>query len=91
MPTCGTSSSKRFPLVDDVDDHATREADRCGVDDDSSRGSAPDGERVLLEGPHSRLKELQLVLRVAWEFIAGFRTKCNRCYKCVTRVTSRPA
>ncbi len=35
------------------------------------RGSA---ERVLLEGPHSRLKELRLVLRVAWEFIAGFRT-----------------
>ena len=35
---------------------------------------APDGERVLLEGPHSRLKELRLVLRVAWEFIAGFRT-----------------
>jgi uncharacterized protein (TIGR00730 family) len=29
---------------------------------------------VLLEGPHSRLKELRLVLRVAWEFIAGFRT-----------------
>src|SRR4249919_3374075 len=33
-----------------------------------------DEERVLLEGPHSRLKELRLVLRVAWEFILGFRT-----------------
>ena len=33
-----------------------------------------DEERALLEGPHSRLKELRLVLRVAWEFIAGFRT-----------------
>jgi uncharacterized protein (TIGR00730 family) len=35
---------------------------------------AADGEKVLLEGPHSRLKELRLVLRVAWEFILGFRT-----------------
>ena len=35
---------------------------------------AADGERVLLEGPHSRLKERRLVLRVAWEFILGFRT-----------------
>ena len=32
-----------------------------------------DQERVLLEGPQSRFKELRLVLRVAWEFIAGFR------------------
>jgi uncharacterized protein (TIGR00730 family) len=32
-----------------------------------------DAERVLLEGPHSRRKELRLVLRVAREFIAGFR------------------
>ena len=44
-----------------------------------STGQAPasalaDDERVLLEGPHSRLRELRLVLRVAWEFIAGFRT-----------------
>jgi uncharacterized protein (TIGR00730 family) len=33
----------------------------------------PDQERILLEGPHSRFRELRLVLRVAWEFIAGFR------------------
>jgi uncharacterized protein (TIGR00730 family) len=33
----------------------------------------PDAERVLLEGPHSRRKELRLVLRVTGEFITGFR------------------
>ena len=37
-------------------------------------GGRPDEERVLLEGPHSRLRELRLVLRVAGEFLAGFRT-----------------
>src|SRR6478609_3707110 len=39
----------------------------------SADGMRRDHERVLLEGPHSRFKELRLVLRVAWEFIAGFR------------------
>ena len=33
-----------------------------------------DEDRVLLAGPYSRTKELGLVLRVAREFIAGFRT-----------------
>jgi len=31
-------------------------------------------DRVLLEGPHSRRKELWLVLRALRDFIAGFRT-----------------
>lgn len=31
-------------------------------------------ERVLLEGPHSRLRDLMLVLRAVRDFIAGFRT-----------------
>jgi len=31
-------------------------------------------DRVLLEGPHSRRKELWLVLRAVRDFIAGFRT-----------------
>jgi hypothetical protein len=31
-------------------------------------------DRVLLEGPHSRRKELWLVLRTVRDFIAGFRT-----------------
>jgi uncharacterized protein (TIGR00730 family) len=35
--------------------------------------ATPDTERALLEGPHSRLRELRLVLRVAWEFIVAFR------------------
>jgi predicted Rossmann-fold nucleotide-binding protein len=37
---------------------------------------APPGpsDRVLLEGPHSRRKELWLVLRALRDFIAGFRT-----------------
>jgi uncharacterized protein (TIGR00730 family) len=34
----------------------------------------PDDDRFLLEGPHSRTKELRLVLQVAREFIVGFRT-----------------
>jgi uncharacterized protein (TIGR00730 family) len=35
---------------------------------------AADEDRVLLAGPHSRTRELRLVLRVAAEFISGFRT-----------------
>jgi hypothetical protein len=31
-------------------------------------------DRVLLEGPHSRRRELWLVLRVIHDFISGFRT-----------------
>jgi uncharacterized protein (TIGR00730 family) len=31
-------------------------------------------DRVLLEGPHSRRRELWLVLRVVYDFIKGFRT-----------------
>src|SRR5678815_3959979 len=31
-------------------------------------------DRVLLEGPHSRTRELWLVLRALRDFIAGFRT-----------------
>jgi uncharacterized protein (TIGR00730 family) len=31
-------------------------------------------DRVLLEGPHSRFKEFRLIVRVALEFIRGFRT-----------------
>jgi uncharacterized protein (TIGR00730 family) len=30
-------------------------------------------DRVFLEGPHSRTRELGLLLRALWEFIAGFR------------------
>jgi uncharacterized protein (TIGR00730 family) len=33
-----------------------------------------DRDRVLLEGPHSRRRELSLVLRALRDFIAGFRT-----------------
>jgi len=46
------------------------------LSEDARQPSAATGanqERILLEGPHSRLRELRLVLRVAWEFIAGFR------------------
>ena len=46
------------------------------MSDDARRinpAAGADQERILLEGPHSRLRELRLVLRVAWEFIAGFR------------------
>jgi uncharacterized protein (TIGR00730 family) len=34
----------------------------------------PEVDRVLLEGPHSRRKELWLVVRALRDFIAGFRT-----------------
>jgi uncharacterized protein (TIGR00730 family) len=43
--------------------------DRIATSDDASRS-----DRVLLEGPHSRRKELWLVLRAVRDFIAGFRT-----------------
>ena len=36
-------------------------------------GSAREPDRVLLEGPHSRLRELLLVLQTVREFIVGFR------------------
>jgi uncharacterized protein (TIGR00730 family) len=35
--------------------------------------TAAEPDRVLLEGPHSRLRELWMVVRTAMEFIAGFR------------------
>ena len=37
----------------------------------SSSGSEPD--RVLLEGPHSRLREILLLLRAGRDFVRGFR------------------
>jgi hypothetical protein len=40
---------------------------------DATREAAPTQEHVLLEGPHSRRKELWLVLRAVRDFIAGFR------------------
>ena len=38
-----------------------------------ARVEAPRPDRVLLEGPHSRRKDLWLVLRTIRDFIAGFR------------------
>ena len=38
------------------------------------RGVPPETDRVLLEGPHSRTRELWLVLRALRDVIAGFRT-----------------
>src|SRR5262245_59764706 len=40
-------------------------------------------DRVLLEGPHSRTRELLLLLRVVVDFIRGFR-KLHFCGPCVT-------
>ena len=37
------------------------------------RSMAKDAERRLLAGPSSRLAELLRVLRIAWEFVGGFR------------------
>ena len=39
-----------------------------------SQGERATDERVLLEGPHSRTRELWLVLRTVRDFVAGFRT-----------------
>jgi len=36
-------------------------------------GPATPQDRILLEGPHSRLRELQLLLRALRDFIVGFR------------------
>lgn len=38
-----------------------------------NRAGASNEDHVLLEGPHSRRKELWLVLRAVRDFIAGFR------------------
>ncbi len=38
------------------------------------RTAVVETDRVLLEGPHSRIRELWLVLRALRDFIAGFRT-----------------
>ena len=40
-------------------------------------------DRILLEGPHSRLREARLLLKVIADFIAGFRT-LHFCGPCVT-------
>src|SRR5688572_24407679 len=40
-------------------------------------------DRILLEGPHSRLREARLLLHVIADFIAGFRT-LHFCGPCVT-------
>ncbi len=40
-------------------------------------------DRILLEGPHSRLREARLLLNVIADFIAGFRT-LHFCGPCVT-------
>jgi uncharacterized protein (TIGR00730 family) len=40
-------------------------------------------DRVLLEGPHSRLREMRLLLKVIADFIKGFRT-FHFCGPCVT-------
>ena len=41
---------------------------------EASKGGDAHADRVLLEGPHSRRKELWLVLRTVRDFIQGFRT-----------------
>ena len=43
------------------------------LDDRVINHAAAEPDRVLLEGPHSRRKELWLVLRTLRDFIAGFR------------------
>src|SRR4029434_3819351 len=40
-------------------------------------------DRILLEGPHSRLREARLILKVVRDFIVGFRT-FHFCGPCVT-------
>ena len=40
-------------------------------------------DRILLEGPHSRLREARLLLKAVSDFIAGFRT-FHFCGPCVT-------
>ena len=40
-------------------------------------------DRVLLEGPHSRTREMRLLLHVVKDFVQGFRT-LHFCGPCVT-------
>src|SRR5688500_4693145 len=54
----------------------------------SSSGSEPD--RVLLEGPHSRLREILLLLRAGRDFVRGFRA-LHFAGPCVTDVVSARA
>jgi uncharacterized protein (TIGR00730 family) len=44
------------------------------VGSEVERAAVVETDRVLLEGPHSRTRELWLVLRALRDFIAGFRT-----------------
>ena len=45
--------------------------------------SAQPEDRILLEGPHSRLREARLVWKAVWDFVAGFRA-FHFCGPCVT-------
>ncbi len=49
----------------------------------SVRKPVDGGEREFLSGPHSRLREFLFVLRVAWEFVRGFR-KLHFVGPCIT-------
>src|SRR6186713_1184719 len=40
-------------------------------------------DRILLEGPHSRLREARLLIKVVWDFLRGFRA-LHFCGPCVT-------
>lgn len=43
------------------------------ADDSGENGDLGQSDRALLEGPHSRLRELRLILRSVRDFVKGFR------------------
>jgi uncharacterized protein (TIGR00730 family) len=64
---CGTS------IASDTSAMALQANQTVGIAAASDSTPAPESDRVLLEGPHSRLRELWLVLRAVRDFITGFR------------------
>ena len=66
-------SNGRLVALSGNERHVTAMETLTRLQHDATREAARSEEHVLLEGPHSRHRELGLVLRAVRDFIAGFR------------------
>ena len=55
----------------------------AGADPQPVKTSPQPEDRILLEGPHSRIREARLLFKAIRDFIVGFRT-LHFCGPCVT-------